>query len=215
MTRNFRVVALAGLIGFAVLALAWWFGTRCSMQALPNGYRGQICYSWFQPHMLIVSDTTGDPFFFAVLRGPIREHAPPSRGYVDLFGSGRISAFTTSHLDPAGQAWTETVELASKDDGRVDVVLEYGPVQHPLAGSLVRATKIRRDACKSWSSATEHVGDRQFAKFTCADRTAEEALALDQVEAAVATLGIADRRLGFVFWQGDQQRQPVSYPRTP
>jgi hypothetical protein len=182
--KNVFVVVLLFLLIASALVIRY-VGFRCEALPVANVQlrTATICYSWFQPRMLTFSDRSGRPFYHGIITKSFSFGDLPAQEYVDLFGSGKISGFSTNHLDPR-YGFVGTQEMSTRDDGRVDLVFGF----HGRA--LTKAVKIDIGRCSSWKSETISFAGRVAAKQVCTDPKAAQNITAAEARELVARMRV-------------------------
>lgn len=179
-------LALIGILLVIVAAVAG-LGSRCEERSY-LGFRATVCTRWFRPAVVTLTDSEQQVFYYGLLDRQHRTHDLPTQEFVDLFGSGRISQFVVN-AGPGATGYATTQRIATRDDGRVDVTLEFD------GRALSHATVVDRSACSSWRGTVERIRGRAIRQELCTDRGAVRPI---DAEAAVRLLdGLkvrADRR---------------------
>lgn len=197
--RHWKGISI-GLAALAVSALAVFAGTRCRTLELPRGYAAEICKSWFRDRSVITYDRNGRIVSYAKLSPDLGTGAPPAREAVDLFGTGRISQFITTRKPLENRpGFAQTVEISSQDDGRIDLILEFEGVGHPMAGVVTKATRVRRHACKTWRVITTRLSGATLTRKTCGEPDALEGTTLPEIRRVLETVPIIREREGYIL----------------
>lgn len=184
-------------------------GNRCVEQPLPHGHKAKICRGLFRPSIMLVSDARGRPFEYTVLENS--RWFQPKESYLDLFGSGRISEFVTNRPGRAGETGlAQTVEVSTADDERVDLVLEFAGVAHPLGGRLSRVTKVDKSRCSSWQLSKKRAAGRWISKSSCTDSSAVVAIAPGDAVGLVEAMPILREREGLILGRVRSDQQPAA-----
>lgn len=173
------------------------WGNRCREQPLPHGHKARICHRLFRSPIMLVFDRDGRLFEYSVMEKLPRGGFQPRESYVDLFDSGHISEFVTNRV--GGEPGLQKVEIATADDGRVDLVMEFSDVAHPLGGHLRRAISVDKPRCMEWAISKKQVSGRWMTKSTCADPKAFVPIAPNRVLEIVESLPILREREGLIL----------------
>lgn len=178
-----------GLVLAGSLALFARFGFRC--QALPRSsgdpHNATLCYAWFRPHLLTFADASGQVFYYGFLDGDFAPGDLPLREYADLFGSGKISAFVVNRYgSPYGIVGKQ--EISTRDDGRIDLVLEF----HGKA--LTKALEVQTMRCRRWTADSVRFAGRVATKEICADSAAFVNISAGRAREIVAAMEVPKDR---------------------
>jgi hypothetical protein len=202
-----KSVALLVVVAAGIAVFLW--GNRCAQQPLPHGHKAKICHRLFRPSIMLVYDEGGRPFEYTILENS--RWFQPRESYLDLFGSGRISEFVTNrHSTGDKDGLTQTIQVSTADDERVDLVFEFVGEAHPLAGRLSRAIRIDKSRCSSWELSKKKVAGRWISKSSCTDPSAAAAIAAGDAVALVEAMPILREREGFILGRVRSQGDRVS-----
>lgn len=184
LRKSMLVVALVVSLAAAGLVVRR-VGFRCDELPIASvGLRtASICYSWFRPHVLTFSDRSGRVFYHGLVAKSFSLGDLPREEYVDLFGSGRISAFSTNHLEPE-YGFVGAQEISTHDDGRVDLVLEFH------GNALTKAVRVDVGRCSSWKSTSIKFTGQTVIKQVCTDPAAFAKISAVEARGIVARMQI-------------------------
>jgi hypothetical protein len=197
MSKRLATLATGGLV--LCLLGAWW-ANRCAGVPTPGRFRATVCYRWFRARYFKTSAQDGSLVSFAVLN-PADPHGAPVSVDADLFGSGRMSEFVTNARDNRGKQH-QLIEVASRDDGRIDLIAEYDKVPLQARAGLVNAYVVNHESCSDWVSIRT---PSRSLKMVCRSPSARKTIGDAELDRIVANLHLdRERESGFLLQRLEQ-----------